>query len=1119
MKALLAPLAELADYQDIRRERDKESGLIQIAGCVNSQKAHLMYALGDGCEYRVIVFSSEEKAGKACEECRLFTDRVYLYPARDLLFYYADIKGNLLTDRRMEVLRALIEKKDGEPVTVITTMDAFLDGLASPEEISRQRICLAGGGTVDLADLEMKLAEMKYERVVQIEGPGQFAVRGGIIDIYPLTEELPVRIELWDDEIDSIRSFDVESQRSVENLEEIAIYPASENWKTGLETVSFLDYFPKDKTVLFLDEPKRLQEMSEETEQEYFRSRENREKENEEGGRSEDEPLTVYQTNDIIGKMNTYCGIAATTLESRCGLFKVRRTYSIQAKGVNPYNSSFELLTRDLKRLKRSGYRVVLLSGSRTRAKRLAEDLRDYDLSSFYSDDLERTVEPGEIMVSCGYVAEGYEYPMLKFMVISETDIFGRRKKKKRRRRYEGQKIRDFAELKPGDYVVHENHGIGIYQGIEKLEVEKTTRDYMKICYADNGVLYIPVAQMDLIQKYAGSDARKPKLNKLGTVQWGKTKSQVKKAVREIAEDLVKLYAARQHADGFVYGPDTVWQKEFEEMFPFEETEDQLQAIEDTKHDMESTKIMDRLICGDVGYGKTEIALRAAFKAVQEGKQVVYLVPTTILAQQHYNTFVQRLKDFPVRIDLMCRFRSSAQQKKTAEDLKKGLVDIVIGTHRVLSKDVGFKDLGLLIIDEEQRFGVAHKEKIKKLRENVDVLTLTATPIPRTLHMSLIGIRDMSVLEEAPQDRMPIQTYVIEYSDEVVREAIERELARGGQVYYVYNRVSDIADVAGRLARLLPDATVSYAHGQMRERQLEDIMYDFINGDIDVLVSTTIIETGLDIPNANTMIIQDADRFGLSQLYQLRGRVGRSNRMAYAFLLYRRDKLLQEVAEKRLSAIREFTDLGSGIKIAMRDLEIRGAGNLLGEAQSGHMEAVGYDLYCKMLNEAVLQLKGGEEAEIFQTTIDLNINAYIPDSYIRNENQKLDIYKRISAIENEEDMDDMTEELIDRFGDIPKTVQLLLHAAALKNLAHAAYVTAVEQKGDAIRFVMYERAKINPAKIPALLASYGRDLSFRTEDPPCFLYRKAGRSGKAAQGNVLDTVRRVLEDIRSLALV
>ena len=1119
MKALLAPLEELADYQEIRKERDKGSGLIRITGCVNSQKTHLMYALGDGCEYRVIVFSSEEKARKAYEECRLFTDRVYLYPARDLLFYYADIKGNLLTDRRMEVLRALIEKEDGESVTVITTMDAFLDGLAAPEEIAGQKITLAGGDVVDLPELEIRLAEMRYERVVQIEGPGQFAVRGGIIDVFPLTGDLPVRIELWGDEIDSIRSFDVESQRSVENLEDVTIYPASENWKEGLRTVSFLEYFPREQTGLFLDEPQRLQEMSEETEQEYFRSRENRGQESEgKTGVSEQVRLVVYQTKDMIGKMNTYRGIAATTLESRCGLFKIRKTYSIQAKGVNPYNSSFELLTRDLKQLKRNGYRVILLSGSRTRAKRLAEDLRDYDLSSFYSDDMERTVKPGEIMVSCGYAAEGYEYPMLKFMVISETDIFGRRKKKKRRRRYEGQKIRDFAELKPGDYVVHENHGIGIYQGIEKIEVDKTTRDYMKISYADNGVLYIPVAQMDLIQKYAGADARKPKLNKLGTVQWGRTKSQVKKAVREVAEDLVKLYAARQHADGFVYGPDTVWQKEFEEMFPFEETEDQIQAIEDTKHDMESTKIMDRLICGDVGYGKTEIAIRAAFKAVQEGKQVVYLVPTTILAQQHYNTFVQRLKDFPVRIDLLCRFRSSYQQKKTVEDLKKGLVDIVIGTHRVLSDDVGFKDLGLLIIDEEQRFGVTHKEKIKKLRENVDVLTLTATPIPRTLHMSLIGIRDMSVLEEAPQDRMPIQTYVIEYNDEVVREAIERELARGGQVYYVYNRVSDITDVAGRISRLLPEANVSYAHGQMRERQLEDIMYDFINGDIDVLVSTTIIETGLDIPNANTMIIQDADRFGLSQLYQLRGRVGRSNRMAYAFLLYRRDKLLKEVAEKRLSAIREFTDLGSGIKIAMRDLEIRGAGNLLGEAQSGHMEAVGYDLYCKMLNEAVLQLKGGEEAEIFQTTIDINTDAYIPDAYIRNENQKLDIYKRIAAIENEEDMDDMTEELIDRFGDIPKNVQQLLHIAALKNLAHAAYVTSVEQKGDSIRFVMYEKAKIDPAGIPSMLAPYGRDLVFRTEDPPFFLYRRAGRSGKGAQENILDTVKRILEDIRGLAL-
>ena len=866
---------------------------------------------------------------------------------------------------------------------------------------------------------------------------------------------------------------------------------------------------------MFLDEPVRLQESAEIVEKEYFHSLESRE----EAGMETDEiPIQVEQTDHTIGKMNKYYGIAFTMLESKCGMFNVRSVYSLQVKTVNPYNSSFELLTRDLKKLKRTGYRVILVSGSRTRAKRLAEDLRDYDLSSFYSEEMERQVNPGEIMVTCGYIAEGYEYPMLKFTVISESDIFGKKKKKKKRKTYEGKKIQEFAELKPGDYVVHENHGLGIYQGIEKVEVDTVTRDYMKISYADGGILYIPATQMDLIQKYAGADTKPPKLNKLGTPQWKKTKGQVKKAVQLIAKDLVKLYATRQQTEGYVYGPDTVWQREFEEMFPFEETEDQLRAIEDTKKDMESTKIMDRLICGDVGYGKTEIAIRAAFKAVQEGKQVVYLVPTTILAQQHYNTFIQRFKDFPVRVDLMSRFRTQAQQKKTVEDLKKGLVDIVIGTHRVLSKDVGYKDLGLLIIDEEQRFGVTHKEKIKKLRENIDVLTLTATPIPRTLHMSLIGIRDMSVLEEAPMDRMPIQTYVMEYNDEMVREAIERELARGGQVYYVYNRVENIADLALRVQKLVPDARVSYAHGQMNEHQLEDIMYDFINGDIDVLVSTTIIETGLDIANANTMIIQDADRFGLSQLYQLRGRVGRSNRMAYAFLLYQRDKMLKEVAEKRLAAIREFTDLGSGFKIAMRDLEIRGAGNLLGESQSGHMAAVGYDLYCKMLNEAVSQLKGKKEEADYATTIDLDIDAFIPESYIKNEYQKLDIYKRIATIETEEEMDDMTEELIDRFGDLPKKVQQLLHIAALKSLAHSAYITAIEQKGKDYKFILYEKANLDPAKIPALLKKYGNNMTFKAEAVPYFLYQKKGRSGKEKGENVLQMLREIIESIRELRL-
>ena len=1114
MKALLAPLAELADYEEIRKNRTKENGMIQISGCVNTQKIHLLSGIGSGCGYKLVVFSNEEKAKKAYEEYLLFGEETYLYPARDLLFYYADIKGKTLTNRRMEVLRAIAEKKKEEPVTVITTMDAFLDGIISPDEIQKNRIHITGEDTVDLTKLEQDLTALGYERESQIEAPGQFAVRGGIIDVFPLAEEMPVRIELWGDEIDSIRMFDAKSQRSIENISEITIYPASENCFGNNGLVSFLKYFPENETLLFYDEPHRLQETAETVEAEYTESLKNRA----DAGMKEEgeEELRVFQTKDIISEMNRYSGIGLTTLESKCGLFKVRSVYTVQAKGVNPYNNSFELLTRDLKRLKRNGYRVVLLSGSRTRAKRLAEDLRDYDLSSFYSEDMQREVKPGEIMAAYGYASEGYEYPMLKFVVISESDIFGRKKKKKKRKKYEGQRIQDFAELKPGDYVVHENHGIGVYKGIEKIEVEKIVKDYMKIVYAEGGVLYIPVAQMDLIQKYAGADAKKPRLNKLGTIQWGKTKSQVKKAVQIVAKDLVELYAVRQQSEGFVYGPDTVWQKEFEEMFPFEETDDQLQAIEDTKHDMESKKIMDRLICGDVGYGKTEIAIRAAFKAVQEGKQVVCLVPTTILAQQHYNTFVQRLKEFPVRIDLLCRFRSATEQKKTIEDTKKGFVDILVGTHRVLSKDVVFKDLGLLIIDEEQRFGVTHKEKIKKLKENIDVLTLTATPIPRTLHMSLIGIRDMSVLEEAPNERMPIQTYVMEYNDEMVREAITRELARDGQVYYVYNRVNDIADVAGRIQSLVPDANVAFAHGQMKERELEDIMYDFINGDIDVLVSTTIIETGLDIPNANTMIIQDADRFGLSQLYQLRGRVGRSNRMAYAFLLYQRDKLLKEVAEKRLSAIREFTDLGSGIKIAMRDLEIRGAGNLLGEAQSGHMEAVGYDLYCKMLNEAVRQLKGGPEAETFTTLIDLNVDAYIPEYYIKNEYQKLDIYKRIAAIESEEELEDMTEELIDRFGDIPKKVQQLLVIASLKSLAHSVYVTAIEQKGEEIRFTMYEKAKIDPSGIPKFLDSYKNDLIFRAEEPPYFLYCRKGRNKKSNTENVLDTVRWILEDLKKL---
>lgn len=1089
MHALTAPLSELAEIEEICEERGREPGMLLLSGCVTSQKTHLMYALGKGYGHTLIVLSSEDKAKKLYEEYRFLNENTSYYPAKDLLFYQADIHGKQLVKQRMETLQMMMEAKS--QVTVITTIDGFMDELPSEAEIKGDILTISNGEALEFESLKEKIIKLGYDREAQVDGPGQFAVRGGIIDIYPLTEELPIRIEFWGDEVDSIRTFDVDSQRSVENLEQIVIYPADDRLGSDRK-VSFINYFDPKDTLVFLDEPARLLEKGRLAENEVEKARENRAEEMERTGEMEEAP-EFFTTDEIIKFLNKFCMIGMCALEMKCKPFFVKKRFGIQAKSVNPYNSSFEMLTQDLKRLKRNGYRAVLISGSRTRAKRLAEDLRDYDLSSFYSEDQEREVNPGEIMVCYGHIEVGYEYPMIKFIVISESDIFGKTKKKKKRKSYDGQKISSFSDLKPGDYVVHENHGLGIYRGIEKIEVDKVTKDYMKISYADGGNLYILATQLDQIQKYASADAKKPKLNKLGGQEWHRTKSKVKTAVWQIAKDLVELYAVRQSKEGFVYEKDTVWQKEFEEMFPFEETEDQQLAIEATKRDMESPKIMDRLICGDVGFGKTEIAIRAAFKAVQENKQVVYLVPTTILAQQHYNTFVQRMKEFPVRVDLLCRFRTPAQQKKTIEDLKKGQVDIIIGTHRVLSKDVAFKDLGLLIIDEEQRFGVTHKEKIKQMKKDVDVLTLTATPIPRTLHMSLIGIRDMSVLEEPPMDRVPIQTYVMEYDEETVREAIRRELRRGGQVYYVYNRVNDIAEVALRISRLVPEARVDFAHGQMSQRELEQVMYDFINGDVDVLVSTTIIETGLDISNVNTMIIHDSDRYGLSQLYQLRGRVGRSNRTAYAFLMYTKNKMLQETAEKRLSAMREYSDLGSGFKIAMKDLELRGAGNLLGAQQHGHMNAVGYDLYCKMLSEAVKEAKGIRTMDDFETTIDLNIDAFIPDSYISNEFQKLDIYKRIAGIESQQEYDDMLEELIDRFGEPTKAVLNLLAIARLKALAHQGYVTEIKQLGKDVRITLYEKAKLDPAGIPAIMAQYRRGLQFKADHEPKFILTPQGR--------------------------
>ncbi len=1178
MNVFTEPLYGYKEFNDIKDSISLHQFPLQVTGCIDSQKCNFISALSYDYPFKLIVTYNDLKAKEIYEDYKLYDKNVMLYPAKDIIFYSADIHGNAIVRERLKIVKRIIERK---PITVIATFDSGMDKLLPLDFISQRVIQIHEENTLNLSDLSEKLIHIGYERQGQVENPGEFAIRGGIIDIFPLTEEVPYRIELWGDEIDSIRTFDVSSQRSIERVNTVTIFPAAEiilepeEMKLGLkkidkeqeeyvkklrlemkteesariqkiiaefkenleclqgsvglesyikffyeETSSFFDYFTDENSIVFLDEPSRLVEKGEAVSTEFRESMVSR---IEKGYILPSQMDVIYDYKTILANLSRKNAVLISTMDHKITQLSIKKKYDISVKSVNPYNNNFEILVKDLKDWKKNGYRVILLTSSRTRAARLAEDLREYELAAFYAEDLNREVQKSEILVTYGNLHKGFEYPLIKFVIISESDIFGAEKKRKKKKsNYEGKQIQSFSDLNIGDYVVHENHGLGIYRGIEKIEVDKVSKDYIKIEYGGGGVLYILATGLDVIQKYASAESRKPKLNKLNSVEWKNTKARVKGAVKDVAEELVKLYATRQAKEGHQFCQDTVWQKEFEEMFPYEETEDQLRAIEDTKRDMESKRIMDRLVCGDVGYGKTEIAIRAAFKAVSDGKQVVILVPTTILAQQHYNTFTQRMMDFPISIDMLSRFKTATEQKKTIERAKKGQLDILIGTHRVLSKDVQFKNLGLLIVDEEQRFGVTHKEKIKQIKGDIDVLTLTATPIPRTLHMSLVGIRDMSVLEEPPVDRLPIQTYVLEHNDEIIREAINRELARGGQVYYVYNRVNGIDEVANNIARLVPDANVSFAHGQMNEHTLEKIMFEFINGEIDVLVSTTIIETGLDISNVNTMIIDDADRLGLSQLYQLRGRVGRSNRTSYAFLMYRRDKLLKEIAEKRLQAIKEFTELGSGFKIAMRDLEIRGAGNLLGAEQSGHMESVGYDLYCKMLNEAVKKLKGElKEEDSFDTTVDLDMDAYIPSTYIKNEMQKLDMYKRVAGIENEEEFMDMQEELMDRFGEIPTSVNNLLNIALLKSMAHTVYVTNLVQKGNELKFVLYAKAKFNVEKIPDLLTAYNNELKLVPGNSPYFTYqikdvKKNNKIVKYDTHALIETIKKILSDFKVL---
>lgn len=1176
MKTFYAPLSELAGIEQLKKDFEVTGQPVMISGCIDTQKIHLVHAAVNDYRFRLIITGDEAKAREMQEDSRFFDKSSIYYPAKDFIFYSADVHGNQLAGERLRCIQKIIAAQDNKTnITVITTIDGCVDMLMPLQRYRDNIIHFKNSDIIDTEKLISKLVGIGYTRVPMIDGQGQFAVRGGIIDIFSYTDETPVRIELWDDEIDSIRFFDVESQRSVEKIQTYDVFPATE-WilsedeiDAGFEKVKdevekqlvtlgndkkkktqqemdacnrlrhayddfertrdyskfilsftdeiegFTDYFPKDETVFVLDEPDRIMERMELISYEYEESMKNRL----EGGY-----VVASQTKlmrpiaEVYKNMQSSRLMLLSSLDYKPKMLKPADYLRIDARSISSYNNSFEYLADDINKYKRTGYRVVLVCNSRTRAARIVADLEELGTQSYFSEDYDKEIMPGTVMVTYGNIHRGFEYPLIGFVIITENDIFTSRTRKKQKKKYEGRSIAGFNELNVGDYVVHEMHGLGVYKGIEKITVEGVEKDYIKIEYAGNSNLYVLATQLDRLQKYAASDTeKKPKLNKLGSVEWNKTKAKVHGAVEEIAKDLVELYSIRQNQKGYAFGPDTVWQKEFEEMFPYEETDDQLNAIADTKADMESTRIMDRLICGDVGYGKTEVAIRAAFKAVQEGKQVAYLVPTTILAQQHFNTFEQRMKNFPLKVAQLSSFRTNKEIKETLADLKKGFVDVVIGTHRLLSKDVEFKDLGLLIIDEEQRFGVAHKEKIKKLKNNIDVLTLSATPIPRTLHMSLVGIRDMSVLEEPPVDRVPIQTFVTEHNDEMIREAINRELARGGQVYYVYNRVRSIDEAAAHIQELVPQANVAFAHGQMEKRELEKIMVDFINGDIDVLISTTIIETGMDISNVNTMIIEDADKFGLSQLYQLRGRVGRSNRTAYAFLLYRRDRMLTEVAEKRLSAIREFSDFGSGFKIAMKDLEIRGAGNVLGKSQHGHMAAVGYDLYCKMLNEAVNDLKGIKNEYSFETNVDLSVDAYIPSTYIKSEYQKLDIYKRIAAIESEEELSDMKDELVDRYGSLSTPAVNLLNIALIKSMAHK--IGIMEMKGTiedgpsgCYKTVMkvYPKAEINTEAIPDFIDSFGGAMKLVSGSQPQFIWRVTKKKYNNA-GEYLTGIKEMLK--------
>ena len=1117
----------------------------------------------------VVVKPNQYEANRLYQQVMSINERdALLFPVDESYRIEALAASPELLGQRIDTLYQLTTNK---PKILITHSQALVRYLPTKQIFKENCLDLKVGMQIDIYDLQKYLIKAGYQSAIRVDQPFYFSKRGGVIDVFSIQYETPVRIEFFDDEIDSIRLFDTASQCSVEKVNQVCLVPGREFFlmpqckEVGIkkihqqftqqveqmskrksreplerlqskvgevleklqqdlyfngleqyqtffypECASVLDYMGNGMLVV-LDEANRIQEA-----QEYL-EKERRQTFSElllKGNVLPGQGEYFYELDEMAQMVNHGLHLSFSLLPKRSVFQEMDSRMALDIQNISSFFGNPQLLVEELQTWQKQNYRILILLTSAAKALRLQQMLGDNEiLCSWIADRYQ--ADPGQIYLAYGNISHGARFPQSHLVLVSETEVFRQQKKQVGKKFFQedGQKISQLDDLKVGDYVVHMNHGIGRYMGIERLKVQDVERDYLIVKYSDDGKLYIPVEQFDLLQKYTVNEGVAPKVNKLGGNEWQRTKNKVRASVEQLAEGLLQIYARRKSEEGYAFSPDDQWQKEFEDAFPYVETEDQLRAIEDVKRDMMSPHVMDRLICGDVGYGKTEVAIRAAFKAVNDGKQVAILVPTTVLAQQHYNTFLERFHPYGIRVEMLSRFSTAKQQKVTIEGLKSGAVDIVVGTHKLLGKTVSFHDLGLLVVDEEQRFGVTHKEKIKSLRSQVDVLTLSATPIPRTLHMSLVGIRDMSVIETPPQDRYPIQTYIVERTPELLKDSIRRELGRGGQVYVVHNRVEDIESLAEEIRELVPEARILVGHGQMKEHQLEQIMMEFIAHQADVLICTTIIETGLDISNANTMIVDEADKMGLAQLYQLRGRVGRSNRIAYAYLTYKKDKTLSQLAEKRLAAIREYTELGSGFKIAMRDLEIRGAGNLLGAEQHGHVAAVGFDLYCSMLDDAIRELKGEKTGKRREVELDLQVSAFIPEYYIRDSAVKLGFYQRIQQARVIDRLHLLEDELVDRFGDVPPETWNLLRVAELKIYCMQIGIRSLKQKGGVINALFEADTAMDLSKLMQLVQKYKRQLTYGSDGGELVVRIMVG---SADAENCLELIKKILLDMLTI---